>query len=395
MRWLIKKIKYNTDLSVLYIANFFFSLHFSFVLFVNSSFLAKHIGEELVGFFYIISSVVSIILFFSLSGFLRKFGNYRTIILLAEIELFALLGLGIISITPIVVFFFLIHLITVPLIFFNLDIFLEKSTKKKCDTGSIRGKFLMISSFAFILTPTVAGSVIEKSGFQDIYTISAFLLIPFIGLISFRFKKFIDPHYNIVKSISIPQSFKRLSKDKNVGYIFIVHTTFRIFTTWTLIYIPIYLSTHINFLWSDIGIMLTIMLLPYFLFEYPLGKIADKYLGEKEILISGFLLMVVASVSFSFLIIPSFVLWSLLLFIGRAGATAAEVSTESYFFKHVRYEDTEIISLFRMLRPVSYIISTIVAIISLSFIEFQFTFLILALLLIIGIPFAFYIEDTK
>ncbi len=395
-RNLVRKIKYNSNLSVLYIADFFFSLHLSFVLYINSSFIAKHTNEDLVGIFYTISAFISILLLFILPKFLKNFGNYRTIMLLSELEMFALFGMGLISITPVVILLFMTQLIVTPLIFFNLDIFIQKSTKKKRNTGSIRGIFLTISSFAFILTPTIVGNIIEKSSFQNIYLISAFILIPFIALISFTFKKFVDPPYKIAPSASIPFSLKRLVKDKNIGRIFMARIAFRVFTVWTLIYIPMYLSSHLNFLWSDIGAILTIMLLPYIILEYPLGILADKKIGEKEMLITGIFLMIMASVSFSIFTIPNFFFWAFLLFIGRTGATASEIATESYFFKHVQDEDTEIISLFRMSRPLSYIISTIGALIALSFMEFQFMFIVLAsLIAFFGLPFAFKIEDTK
>lgn len=396
LRSFLRKIKYNKDLSILYAANFFFSLHFSFVLYINSSFLASRVGEGLVGIFYIISAVLSITLFTFIPKFLKNFGNYRTIMMLSQIELFVLLGIGIIGITPIVVLLFLIHLIVVPLIFFSLDIFLKKSVKKKCDVGSVRGSFLAISSLAFALAPTFVGQIIEKMSFQDVYLISALILVPFIALVSFAFKKFIDPKYNLSSIASIPKSLKRLTKDKNITFILFAHTAYRVFTTWTLIYIPIYLSKHLYFPWSDVGTLLTIMLLPFLLFEFPLGKIADKKIGEKEILIGGFLTIITASVLFSIVTIPSFFIWAVILFIGRTGSTASEVATESYFFKHVHCEDTEVISLFRMLRPLSYIISTLGALIALSFIPFQFMFLALAgLVAALGLPAAFKIEDTK
>ena len=62
-----------------------------------------------------------------------------------------------------------------------------------------------------------------------------------------------------------------------------------------VIYTPIYLHEHIGLPWSDIGIIFTIMLLPFVLFEFPAGKLADGKWGEKEPPIIGIILIAVST----------------------------------------------------------------------------------------------------
>ena len=60
-----------------------------------------------------------------------------------------------------------------------------------------------------------------------------------------------------------------------------------------IIYLPIYLHKNIGLAWSQISIILIIMLLPY-LSSVKLGKLADSKYGEKELMMIGF---VIASIT--------------------------------------------------------------------------------------------------
>tara|TARA_Y100000031_G_scaffold104660_1_gene115116 strand:- start:54 stop:545 length:492 start_codon:yes stop_codon:yes gene_type:complete len=162
-----------------------------------------------------------------------------------------------------------------------------------------------------------------------------------------------------------------------------------------VIYMPIYLNQHIGFSWPEIGIIFTIMLLPFVLFEYPLGRLADTKIGEKEILIIGFIILIFSTAFIPFMNTTSLIPWAILLFITRVGASFAEITTESYFFKHVDGTDTSTISLFRITRPVSYIVGPLIATIGLFFLNIQYIFLILAVVLLFGLYFSFKIKDTK
>ena len=127
--------------------------------------------------------------------------------------------------------------------------------------------------------------------------------------------------------------------------------------------------------------MFAIMLLPFPLFEIPLGKLADRKLGEKEILMTGFIVAGLSTV--------------VILFISRVGASAIEIMTESYFFKHVDGKDTDTISLFRILRPLGYIIGPLLGGVALIFINIKMIFLIPGFMLLLGVLPAFGIKDTK
>ena len=167
------------------------------------------------------------------------------------------------------------------------------------------------------------------------------------------------------------------------------------FFTWMVIYTPIYLHQYIGFSWREIGIIFSIMLLPFVILEIPLGRLADTRYGEKEMLAIGFIVMAVSTGLVSFIPVKDMALWIVLLFLTRVGASTVEVMSETYFFKKIDPDKVHIMSAFRMLRPLSYTISPIAAMILLFFIPLQYLFIPLAFLLFYGVRYSLTLEDTR
>ena len=88
-------------------------------------------------------------------------------------------------------------------------------------------------------------------------------------------------------------------------------------------------------------------------------------------------------------------MWATLLFITRIGASFVEVSTESYFFKQVNPDKSDVVSFFRISRPLSFIIAPILAVLTLQFIPFQYIFILIGSLMIIGTKYSLALNDTR
>jgi MFS family permease len=163
-----------------------------------------------------------------------------------------------------------------------------------------------------------------------------------------------------------------------------------------VIYAPLYLYNIIGLSWSEIGIIFTIMLTPFVILEYPLGVIADKYLGEKEILMLGFGIAGTATIVFGTLgeSVP-LAAWGFVLFLTRVGASMIESMTEIYFFKKITDRNTNIISVFRNTIPVAYTIAPIIASVLLFRLPYQALFVILGFICWMGIFLSLRIHDTR
>lgn len=375
-----------------YLMYVFFTLHFVLPLYINSSFLDSLVSETITSFVYAIAAVLAILTMSATARALPRLGNYQSSLVLLLIEMVAVSILAIPTApTWILLAAFITHWVLTAVIKFNFDVFLEKFSDDRT-TGEIRGTLIMLNHIAYIAGPLIAGFVIGEDAFWQMYLVSAVLVLPSLAILVKKFRNFADPIY---ASTNFLQSLKRVWKDVNVRFILAAMFVLRLFFAWMVVYTPIYLNKYIGLSFSSIGIIFSIMLLPFVLFARPLGEVADKYLGEKELLIGGFLLTAAFTASLSFVTTSTILVWGALLFGTRTGATMVQVMSEGYFFKHVESYDTDAISVLRMVRPTAYIVGPLLASIMLVFAPFEYIFVGVATVLVCGALISLPVVDTK
>jgi MFS family permease len=274
---------------------------------------------------------------------------------------------------------------------FNLDVFVESVSSNDALTGSIRGTYLTITNIMIVLAPLSLSFLVRDSDYSFVYFLSSFLMIPLYLIV----RKFKGANEAKMHHISIEKTLSEYVKSSDLYNVFISHTLLQLFYGFMVIYMPIYLEQYIGFNWSEIGIIFTIMLIPFVIFELPVGELADDKYGEKEFLTIGFVIMGFFTLVMSFITVKSFWLWSTILFITRIGASLVEVSTESYFFKKVDKSRTDVISLFRVSRPLALVMAPVVATVALGFIPFQYIFIVIGSIMIVGTHYSLALKDTK
>jgi MFS family permease len=380
----------ETRLRSVYLANLFVSLHFYLVIYITSAFLGLFFSAEGVGLLYLVGSLVSLILFSVFVPLLKSFGNVRLICMLLVVEAIALLGLAYAYSTATIIFWFLLYAAVSPVIYLNLDIFVERYVRDERITGGVRGMFLTMINIAQVACPLVAAYLLQESHYGRVYVASvAFLFIAF-AIVLVRLSRFEDAPY---ERHAIRDTLAYVMGVPDLRNVFAAQFLLRFFYGWMVIYVPLYLLS-LGFSWDQLGVIFTIMLLPFLILELPLGKFADAWWGEKEIMIIGFIIMVGAIFLMPFLS-TSFLLWTGVLFVSRIGASCVEIATESYFFKHVDSSKADTIMLFRIARPATYVAAALVASVSLLFISLQWSFIVLALVTALGFRYSFALADTK
>ncbi len=388
--------KKEHGLRTLYVALIVLSLHSSLVVFTNSSYLELFFSDAHISLLYTLASLISLVVLFYLSSLLRTVGNFNLTILFTLVEIAALLGMAFTSSTFLAGFFFVAHFVSVALIFLNLDIFMEAIIgSQEKQTGSARGLYLVLFSIAGAIAPLITGLLVTENSqalFRDVYIVSAILLLFFVVIMTLYFKKFKDASYPKSTVRGLLHTFFKEHDTRNV---FIAQFYLQFFFTWMVIYTPLYLAKVAGFNWTEIGLILSVALIAYVIFEYPIGVVADKYIGEKEMMAFGFFLIAVSTSWLSFLPVGNIVMWMLVMFLTRVGASFVEVTTESYFFKHAKSEDSDKISLFRMTRPFASILGALIGSSLLLQVEFNFIFIILGFLMLPGIFFTLLLKDTK
>ena len=375
---------------VLYVIGFIFNLSYAIPAYINSSFLAGFVSEKLVGIIYAASSILAIAAFMEAPNVLRKFGNLKTTVGLLTLELLSLAGLIWGNGTLAIISSFMLNFVTVVLANYTLDIFLEDFSSD-AKTGRIRGMFLTIVNTAWLISPYLASKILGNFGFTGLYGISAILLLPVVVLIIVKLRGIAEPRY---EKLPFWKSLGEIWTDRDIKGIMIIQMLLQFFYAWMVIYTPIYLHETIGFDWPTIGVIFTVMLLPFVILEAPLGKWADKN-GEKTALSIGFVFMAIAVGLIAFMTDHSPFVWAGVLFLSRVGAATVEVMADTYFFKKVTAVKTHLISFSRMARPIAYVIGPIVATILFTVFDMRGLFIFLGFLMLYGLRYSLVIKDVK
>lgn len=376
----------------LFSANIFFSFHVFLTVYMNSTYLSQYVGEQGVGLIFMAGSILAIVALYFVSKLLQKFGNYWLILWIAVFEVAVMLGMAMFQFAYAAIALMVLLMGSSILILYLMDIFLETYSTDEGSTGSIRGTYLTITNTALLLSPLIVGLILDDNEFWKIYLLGAIMLIPFILIIEFATKHFKDPQY---RTLELLTTVKQMTQNKNLFFVTLLQLLLRVFISWVVIYLPIYLTQEIGFTWTQFGVMLSIGLLPLGLFTYPLGWLADNIMGEKELIIIGFLIIAATTATFSFLTVPSFLMWVGLIFLNRTGVSMAEGMTETYFFKHVDGDDSNLVSVYRMMRPFGFLVGSILGTIILALLPFQYIFVVLGGILILGCVLGIGLKDTR
>jgi MFS family permease len=381
----------KTTLFILYTIGFVFALSRAIPAYVNSSFLSTFVGEKFVGFVFTLCSLVALSVFFIIPKILKRFGNYKTTIFFSILSSLSFFLLSLTDNKYVVLFSFLIIYVSGTMIGFCLDVFLENNSTDN-DTGKIRSFYLTGMNISWLISPWLSGLILFGQGYNRIYFVVALIMIPIIFMVSYNLKSFKDSEYKDFKIIStLKESWSR----KDIRCILFSGFLLNFFYAWMVIYTPIYLFKYVGFNWQEIGLIFTMMLLPFVLIQIPLGKLADKYFGEKEMLTVGFLIMAISTAFIPFISGKDFWVWGILLLITRIGAAIVEIMSETYFFKKISDKNVNLISVFRSMSSFAYIISPIIATVFFCFLPFKYIFFVLAFLMLFGLRYSLAIKDTK
>ncbi|HSE56520.1 MAG TPA: MFS transporter [Candidatus Paceibacterota bacterium] len=378
-------------LRILFASSFFFSAHIAILAYTNSSSLSRFASDSTISFIYAGSSALSLLWLAIAPTLLRRYGNWKLAIGTFGVAIVTLLFLATaaapVFFAALFAFYFSLNI----LITYVLDIFIEHYSTNS-GTGNIRGIYLTSVNLAWVGAPIIAGLLIFNYGFSAIYGVAALLLIPAALLIASSEHGFRDQIY---KPARFFRSLSVLKTNKSVRLIIFLNFLLQFFYAWMVIYAPLYLTKVHGFSWETIGILFTFMLLPFIIFQYPAGKIADKILGEKELLVAGFLIMCLATIFFALLPGGSVLAFGIALFTTRVGASIVEVMCDTYFFKQITDKETTFISFYRETIPLAYIIAPLWGVLVLASGSYNLLFFILGALMLVGAGFSLTLKDTR
>lgn len=361
--------------------------------YVSSTYLAQALGETAVGAIYALGAIFALLLLSIASWLLQQFSLES--LMLGSGLLTGLLAL-ILAATPtaplLVIVFALFYALSIFLRLLS-DFYLEETSENR-QTGRIRGIFLTLINLGWLISPLLSAMLVESGSFRLLYITAGLLFMP-LGLLTITYQS-----YSPIKKENPWQALKRLilshsARNNNLKKILAVDLWLNIFYALMVIYMPIYLNQRIGLEWPQIGLIFTWMLLPFVLLDYPLGWLADKKWGEKEILVAGLIIAGLATIISALTLTADVVIWSVILFLTRVGAASVEVMKETYLFKKIDSDDLDLLSLSRNLIPLSYLIGPIIAFVILSVSSLNTLFILLGLSSFLLLPLVWKLVDTK
>lgn len=367
----------------MYVLSFLFSLHIALSAYVNSTFLLKIISEKYVGILYTIASLMTLLLLTKSVNLLKHFGNRKFVIISLLVNMMSLVGMIVSKNAFIIATSFIALITTNTLVFLSIDIFIEHFGDP-LTVGKTRGLYLMIINLAWMLCPLVTSFLITKEGgYISIYIISFIAtIIMTIGLL-FSVRNFEDRSYMKTPFL---ETYKFLKANHHMLAITMINFILQFFFALMVVYMPIYLFEHIGLGWDKIGIIFTIMLLPFVIFGLPIGGLIDNCkMKKRTLLYIGIIIMSLSTISISYITSTSVLLWSFVMFMTRTGASIVETTSEIYFFTHVKEEDAYLLSIFRDMNPVAYIIAPLIGTLMFIFLPLKFLFAILGIIILLGL----------
>ncbi len=396
MKWLYSKqhLPHKRLVLALFVASIFYSLHYALTLYLGSLFLGQFIDENLVGLVYLVGALISLYVTFELSHFLNRFTNYKILIWSCVLEIFTLLGLALSHNAPLSISLFIFQGILINTIFFSINIALNEVSKRN-ESGSVRGIYFTLINLGVLSSAYFSGILFAAYSFSGVFTASAVLLLPVL-YIAYRYVHSIEePHY---KDISFIASVRHIYKNKDIRDIAIIQFILESFFVVMVIYAIPYLHEVVGIPTETIlQTIMPIALLPFVIFPYELGVLADTKIGEKELIIVGMFIAGVSVLLIPFITTTNILIWACILFMTRVGASFMEDMASVYFFKKIHKDEAGAITLFTNgTKSLALIIVPVVATIMLTVLNMprNSVFILLSLLLFLGVYHTRSLRDT-
>ncbi len=370
--------------------SFFVGFLDAFFIYILSTYFSFVSQSESVGIFYLVSFSGVFLSLFYLQPLVRIIGKARILSLSLGMSIVAAALLAIASATWMLIGAALLLVIATNVTWVALDILLESFSQDRV-SGSIRGLYLTIMNAGLLAAPFLSLKTLEKYDYSGIFfvLVVGYAIVFLIALLGFR-------NHNKVfqEKLQLRVTMRKMIVNRNLLRIYHISFALEFFYALMIVYTPIYLRL-LGYSWSEIGVLFTVMLIPFVLLQYPLGILADRYLGEKELLFGSITIALLATGSLPFLSEATLVVWGAVLFATRVGIAGIEILRDSYFYKQIDGNDMDIIAFFRTARPLANIVAALISVVILFFFPLQSIFFVVALMLCFSLFQAYSLQDTQ
>ncbi len=360
--------------------------------YIQSNFLRQFVPLNTISLFFIIANLATVAAILVFPKFIKELTNYFLAKIVLIIYAGSLLGLALATNASLALISIILFSVASNLIWINMDVLVE-SFSADVSTGKTRTIYFTFINTGWILSPLLTTYLIGKGEYTLSFLIAGFLVIPVFLIFLSQAKNLKDKIK--YREVGVITSLKNIWAKKNTRGIFFVAFLLQLFYSTAVIYVPLYLFQNLGMGWKMLGPIFSVMLIPFIIFEIPAGLIADKYLGEKEMMSAGFIILAVSLFLFYYINVPNLWIWMAVLFFSRVGAALVEAMRETYFFKTVDAKDISYINIFRVTAPLAYIVGPGISILVLIFWPLNYLFLVMSVIMLLGLGFSLSLKDTK
>ncbi|MDP2665388.1 MAG: MFS transporter [bacterium] len=380
---------------VLFVGNFFFAMFSALTTYIMLPFLSAFMPAAYTGLVIAGGALVALILFPLQPRLVARYGAQQLALLFAIAEMITMFALAIAPGAIAAAMLVALSVSLQPFLYYELDLLLEATVAEEGTTGRVRNLFLTAWNVGGLAAPLLMGALLAGSNnaYSRVFLASAAALVPFVVLFAVRR----IPKGSAPKLSHMFDTLACIMHDRDLAAVTVGHLILYFFYIWAPLYVPAYLHIVLGIPWSSLGWMFSVMLVPYVLIQYPAGWLADKMLGDKELMLAGFLVAGAALASIS-LLSPTSSLGLIvsILVLSRIGAALIESMTEGHFFRRVSERDINSISVFRGVWPLANLIAPVTGSIILFFGSYHLLFVLTgAFVAIAGAIATLFIRDFR
>jgi MFS family permease len=342
------------------IGNFFAVAHFYLIIYILTPYLATFMPEEYTGLVVSAGALATLALFPYAPRMVTRVGARRLALVFGTAEALALLGLAVAPLPVVALILAAIACALPPIIAYGLDLLLEATVahEEEGTTGRVRTAFLTAGNAALIIAPVVIALTLDSTdAYERIFLIAAASLLPLLALFVLN----PIPEGGVPDTTRPIDGFKMALRDRDLRSVIAAYFLLQFFYYSSPLYVSLFLHIGLGISWSILGWVLAAILVPFLAIEYPAGVAADRWLGDKGLMVAGFVIAGGASVAFALVTGDTPLLFIVaILMATRVGVALVESMTEGHFFRRVTERDAESVSLFRMARPMAALVAPIV-----------------------------------
>lgn len=351
--------------------NFFRNLASAVLTAILPIYFKKFVGSDaLVGVIFLIGYIAAMISSYYSSHIIEHFKKRKALVLalIAFTMLFALFAIA--NHTAIVLMIFALYQFILSLFILDISLYIKHYSNFRTIAEN-SGKAGAFGNIGWMVGPLLGALIADKFGFEAVFLLSS--LISLIALAMFFFVRLANEETHFSHTRHFLENVKQFFKDANLRKTYINNSgLWFIYSIWD--FLPLLMLTINGVTLPIIGMTKTLMGIPQAIFEFPIGRMADRETGERKIFIIGYALAAIFTIFLGFTTnLHAFITF---FFIAAVGTSFLEMTRDSYFFRQMPEREVELISVYRTGDTLPYVIGQGLAILTLIFVPLKIWFII-------------------